>query len=53
MGFFKPSSQVTTTEGKSPTIGAKTEAVVKENSRDGITFWSESTSDNKAPEAKK
>jgi hypothetical protein len=53
MGWLKPSSSTTSTEGKSPTIGAKQDAKVKKNERDGITFWSESTSDSKAPEVKK
>jgi hypothetical protein len=54
MGWLKPSSSTTTTtEGQSPTVGAKQDAKVKKNERDGITFWSESTSENKAPEVKK
>lgn len=53
MGWLKPSSSTTSSEGKAPTVGVKKDAEVKRNERDGITFWSESTSENKAPEVNK
>lgn len=49
MGWLKPSSSTTSS---TPVTTNKPVDEIRENSRDGITFWSASTSDTpKAPDA--